>query len=303
MQLYILGCGSAMPTTQHLPSSQVLSLGGRLYLIDCGEGVQRSFRQHKLNFNKIAAIFISHLHGDHLFGLPGLLSTLHLLKRTLPLSIVGPQGITDFVTYLQKNFLEECTYPIHVEERPSGSEEREVYQDSKILVRSFDLEHRVPTIGYWFQEKTMPRRINPSAVSFYQIPQVYYNRLQMGWDYTAPNGKAIPNSQLTHIGKTPRTYAYCSDTIYLPHLAQKVRGATLLFHESTFLESISHEMRLATGHSSAQEAAMVARDAGVERLIIGHYSSRWKETEPFLQEAQALFPSTIAATEGLIVEL
>lgn len=303
MQLYVLGCGSATPTTRHLPSAQILSIKGKLYLIDCGEGTQRSIRQYKLNFNRIEAIFISHLHGDHLFGLPGLLSTMQLLLRTKPITIVGAQGITDYVQHIVRYFLTEKEFEIEIVEKGEGNEEGIVYSDNLIEVRSLRLEHRVPTIGYFFEEKVPPRRINSTAVSFYQIPKVYYPRLQMGWDYITPSGDTIPNAQLTLEGRKARSYAYCSDTLYMPHWSDRISSPTLLFHESTFLEEVGDELCQNTGHSTAKQAAMVAQEVGAERLLIGHYSARWSGTEPFVQEAQSIFAQTIGAQEGLVVDI
>ncbi len=299
--LYILGCGSAIPTLLHEPSAQVLSLRGKNYLIDCGEGMQTSFRRASLKFSQIHAIFISHLHGDHCFGLPGLLSTLSLLGRKAALPIFGPKGIKAYVEDIQKHFLEECAYPLEVFEH-SDKVSNLIYEDSSIKVTTIPLNHRVPTTGYLLEEKCTQRHINRSMTDFYKVPIAYYQYLITGEDFYTEEGTRIANEILTIKGRTPRRYAYCSDTTYHPPIIEIIKGVDLLYHEATFGEECVDRLSV-TAHSSARQAGKIARLSEVKRLLIGHYSGRYSTLDKLLSEAQEEFPNTTCAKEKMVIKL
>ena len=301
LSVHILGCGSALPTTKHNPSAQALTFRGKVYLVDCGEGTQLQIRRQGLHFGRIHTIFISHLHGDHCFGLPGLLSTLSMLGRTGELHIHGPEGLTEYIDAHRKSFLAECSYEIITHEHDYRKSEV-IHEDPSLCVRSLPLSHRIPTMGFLFEERCAARHLDKPAVDFYQVPRCCYPAILLGESYTAQDGSIIPNNRLTKPGRIPRRYAYCSDTEYFPNLIEQVRGVDLLYHEATFGEDL--RARLATtAHSTAREAATIALKAEVKRLLIGHYSSRYTDVTPLLDEARSVFPNTTAAQEGLIIHL
>lgn len=301
LSVHILGCGSALPTTKHNPSAQALTLRGKVYLVDCGEGTQLQIRRQGLHFGRIHTIFISHLHGDHCFGLPGLLSTLSMLGRTGELHIHGPEGLTEYIDAHRKSFLAECSYEIITHEHDYRKSEV-IHEDPSLCVRSLPLSHRIPTMGFLFEERCAARHLDKPAVDFYQVPRCCYPAILLGESYTAQDGSIIPNNRLTKPGRIPRRYAYCSDTENFPNLIEQVRGVDLLYHEATFGEDL--RARLATtAHSTAREAATIALKAEVKRLLIGHYSSRYTDVTPLLDEARSVFPNTTAAQEGLIIHL
>ena len=301
LSVHILGCGSALPTTKYNPSAQALTLRGKVYLVDCGEGTQLQIRRQGLHFGRIHTVFISHLHGDHCFGLPGLLSTLSMLGRTGELHIHGPEGLTEYIDAHRKSFLAECSYEIITHEHDYRKSEV-IHEDPSLCVRSLPLSHRIPTMGFLFEERCAARHLDKPAVDFYQVPRCCYPAILLGESYTAQDGSIIPNNRLTKPGRIPRRYAYCSDTEYFPNLIEQVRGVDLLYHEATFGEDL--RARLATtAHSTAREAATIALKAEVKRLLIGHYSSRYTDVTPLLDEARSVFPNTTAAQEGLIIHL
>ena len=269
--------------------------------MDCGEGTQLQIRRQGLHFGRIHTIFISHLHGDHCFGLPGLLSTLSMLGRTGELHIHGPEGLTEYIDSHRKSFLAECSYEIITHEHDYRKSEV-IHEDPSLCVRSLPLSHRIPTMGFLFEERCAARHLDKPAVDFYQVPRCRYPAILLGESYTAQDGSIIPNNRLTKPGRIPRRYAYCSDTEYFPNLIEQVRGVDLLYHEATFGEDL--RARLATtAHSTAREAATIALKAEVKRLLIGHYSSRYTDVTPLLDEARSVFPNTTAAQEGLIIHL
>lgn len=299
--LHILGCGSALPTTKHNPSAQALHLRGKVYLIDCGEGTQLAFRKAQLHFGRIHSIYISHLHGDHCFGLPGLLSTLSLLGRTAVLPIHGPYGLAAYVEEIKNRFLDECSYSIEVTEH-NASLPLLVHEDPSIRITSIPLSHRIPTMGYLFEEKCAQRHLDKPSVDFYKVPIAYYKNLLSGEDFVTAEGEIVPNHYLTREGRKPRRYAYCSDTKYHPPVIDLVRGVDLLYHEATFGDDRKDRLET-TAHSTARQAASVARQAEVARLLIGHYSSRYTSVDTLLAEARSEFPATDAANEGMIINL
>lgn len=303
-KLKILGCGSALPTTQHWPTSQVLLLRGKVYVVDCGEGCQKLLRDARVNFSRIVAIFISHLHGDHVFGLPGLLSTLALLGRKGALQLYGPEGIAAYVSDIKKRFLPHCPYAIEVTELQQcvAPGDRPVYEDRSLEVVAFSLKHSVPTLGYRFTEKNVPLHLDKSMADFYQVPISAYKEILQGSSYTTSEGEVIENSKLTRRGTPPRSYAFCSDTAYTSAIVPHVQGVSLLYHEATYREQdrLSAEVYR---HSTAQDAARIALQANAKQLLLGHFSSRYEQEMPLLQEAQEIFPAVLLAYEGLEIDI
>jgi len=300
-RLHILGCGSAKPTLRHWPSAQMLTFRGRSYLIDCGEGCQWQIQRMGLGFSKIRAIFISHLHGDHCFGLPALLSTLSLLKRTEPLDVYGPAQLEEFLVPQLEFFRDSIAYEVRL--HYVGTDRVERIFDDGLEVSTLPLEHRVPTCGYLFREPRPLPHLKRDMVIQYNIPEYARRKIKEGADWQTPEGQVIPNAELTSPAEPPRAYAYCSDTRYLPQLAEQVKGVDTIYHEATYIEEHA-ESAHQRFHSTAREAALIAKAAGANQLVIGHYSSRYKDGEAqLLAEAQAVFPNTILANEGLSIEI
>ena len=296
MKLHILGCYAATPRTLSNPTSQVLDIKNHLFLIDCGEGTQVALRKHKIKFSRISHIFISHLHGDHFFGLPGMVSTFQLLGREKELHIYGPKGIKEAITLLLKVGNSWTRYPLIFHELTS-KESVLLYEDDKVKVTTIPLAHRIYTNGFLFQEKPQERSLNVAAVSKYNIDKAYYRVVKQGKDVTLEDGQVIPNSELTFDPPPPKSYAYCSDTVYDPSIVPLLKQADLLYHEATFLESES-ELARKTKHATAKEAATIAKEAGVHQLLLGHFSTRYKDTTMFAKEAQTVFPNVLLAEDG-----
>lgn len=300
-ELNILGCGSAKPTTRHQPTSQILNVRGKFFMIDCGEGVQTQMQKMGLSMMNIGHIFISHNHGDHVFGLPGLVGTMDLLGRTAELHVHGPLQVGDFIDFLLKTFYTDIGYklifhPVDVHQHTL------VYEDRSITVYSIPLQHRLPTCGYLFKEKPGLPHIRREMIDAFNIPVSQINNIKAGASWTTEDGTIIPHERLTTPAKPPRSYAYCSDTVYLPHLKDILHGVTLLYHEATYM----HERALRaeqTRHTTALQAATLARDAKVEQLCVGHFSASLKDENALLHEAQSVFPNTILANEGLVVSI
>lgn len=294
-ELYILGCGSALPTTRHYPTSQVLNVRDKLFMIDCGEGAQLQLRKCRLKFTRLNHIFISHLHGDHCFGLFGLISTFNLLGRTSELHIHSPRGLEALMRPTLEFFCHQMTYRVCFHEFDTGQPQL-VYEDRSLTVTTIPLRHRMPCCGYLFAEKPGLNHILREMTDFYGVPVYELNRIKNGADYVTAEGECIPNARLTVPADPPRRYAYCSDTMPLDSVALQVQGVDLLFHEATFASDAEARAR-ETYHSTAAQAAEVARKAGVGRLLLGHYSARYDDESPILQEASAIFPQTLLAKE------
>ncbi|MDE3741230.1 ribonuclease Z [Maribacter polysaccharolyticus] len=301
MKLHILGCYAATPRTLTNPTSQVLEIKNHMFLIDCGEGTQVQLRRHKIKFSRINHIFISHLHGDHFFGLPGLISTFRLLGRDKKLHIYGPKGIKEAITLLLKLGDSWTNYPLHFHELTSKGPEK-IFEDEKITIETIPLHHRVYTNGFLFKEKPGERKLNIEAVSQYKIDKSYYQNIKNGKDITLEDGKILPNTLLTFDPPEPKSYAFCSDTIYLPNIIGQIKNVHTLYHESTFLESEAH-LTAKTKHSTAKEAATIASKAAVGTLILGHYSTRYKSIDFFKQEAMEVFSNVELAEDGKVFEL
>lgn len=299
--LHILGCGSALPTTRHFPTSQIVNVRDKLFMIDCGEGAQLQFRKSRLKFSRLNHIFISHLHGDHCFGLPGLISTLNLLGRTADLHIYSPRGLETLLVPMLEFFNRQMTYKVIFHEFDT-KEPLQIYEDRSLTVTTIPLRHRMPCCGFLFAEKRSPNHIVREMVDFYRVPVYELNRIKNGADYVTPEGKTVPNAVLTRPSAPPRSYAYCSDTICMPSIVKQIKGVDLLFHEATFADEDAPRAK-ETFHTTAAQAAEIARQAGVKKLLIGHFSARYEDESVLLQEASAVFPDTRLAKETLCVSV
>lgn len=300
-ELHILGCGSALPTTRHFATSQVVNLRDKLFMIDCGEGAQMQLRKSRLKFSRLNHIFISHLHGDHCFGLMELISTFGLLGRTAELHIHSPKGLEELLTPMLNFFCHTLAYKVIFHEFDTR-QTSVVYEDRSMTVTTIPLQHRIPCCGFLFAEKARPNHIIRDMVDFYKVPVYELNRIKNGSDYVTPEGEVIANTRLTRPSDPPRKYAYCSDTIFRPEIVEQLSGVDLLFHEATFAES---ELARAkeTYHTTAAQAARIALEAGVHQLVIGHFSARYEDESILLKEASAVFPNTILAKENLCISL
>lgn len=298
-ELSILGCGSALPTTRHFATSQVVNLRDKLFMIDCGEGTQMQFRKSRLKFSRLNRIFISHLHGDHCFGLPGLISTFGLLGRTAELHIYSPSGLEEVFGSMLDFFCKNLTYKVVFHVFDSHNPEV-IYEDRSVTVSTIPLRHRIPCCGFLFQEKGVANHIIREMTDFYGVPVYELNRIREGADYVTPEGEVIPNARLTRPGKTPRKYAYCSDTMYRPEIVEQIKGVDLLFHEATFAQEEEARAK-ETFHSTASQAAKIALEAGVGKLVIGHFSARYEDEEILLCQAKQIFHNTVLAEENLCI--
>ncbi len=296
MKLTILGCYSATPRTFTNPTSQVLEIRNHLFLIDCGEGTQVQLRKYKVKFSRIKHIFISHLHGDHFFGLPGLISTFRLLGRESELHIYGPKGIKEAITLFLKLGDSWTNYPLIFHELNAKDSEL-VFKDEQVSVFTIPLEHRVYTNGFLFKEKPYPRKLNIDAVEEHEIDRSQFNNIKNGASGVTENGVSISNADLTLDPPKPKSYAFCSDTIYNETIVPIIANADMLYHESTFLETES-KLCKKTKHSTAKQAALIAQKADVGGLILGHYSTRYKSIDLFKEEALEVFPNVELADDG-----
>lgn len=300
-EVHILGCGSALPTTKHFASSQVVNIREKLFMIDCGEGAQLQLRKSRLKFSRLNHIFISHLHGDHCFGLMGLISTFSMLGRTADLHIHAPKELEKLLIPHLNFFCKGMGYNV-LFHTIDTQQQACLYEDRSVSVYSIPLQHRIPCCGFLFSEKATPNHIRRDMIDFYQIPLYELNRIKNGADYQLPDGSCIPNDRLTTPSNPPRKYAYCSDTIYNRKIVEQINGVDLLFHEATFAESEEARAK-ETFHTTASQAGKIAKEAQVKQLIIGHFSARYEEENTLLEEAQAVFPNTILAKENLCVKL
>lgn len=301
IELHILGCGSALPTVKHNPTSQVLSLRGKNFMIDCGEGTQLQLRRSKLRFHNLGHIFISHLHGDHCFGLIGLISTFNLLGRTADLHIFAPKGLKALMQPQLDFFCKGITFKVDIQTISTNRCET-IFEDRSVSVKTIPLRHRMPCCGFLFEEKGILPHIRRDMIDFLKIPHYAINSIKEGADWTTSDGVVYPNERLVTPNSPARSYAYLSDTAFVPENAQWVQGVDLLFHEATFAESEALRAEQ-TQHSTAKQAAEFARLAQVKKLLIGHYSSRYDDDRILLEEAQTIFPNTILAKENLKIVL
>lgn len=301
MKLTILGCYAATPRTLSNPTSQVLEIKNRVFLIDCAEGTQVQLRKSKVKFSKINHIFISHLHGDHFYGLVGLISTFMLLNRESDLHVYGPKGIKEIILLQLRASGSFTGYNLYFHELESKQSET-IFEDDRVVVKTIPLNHRIYTNGFLFQEKNIERKLNIERVEHYQIDKLYYNKIKYGGDIKIENGTVIPNAELTFDPIPSKSYAYCSDTQYDESIVPIIENADYLYHESTFLESEAH-LAEKTMHSTAIQAAKMARMANVKKLILGHFSTRYGDLSLFQKEAQTVFENTLLADDGKEFEM
>jgi ribonuclease Z len=296
MKLTILGSSSALPTSERYPSAHVLNAHERIFLIDCGEGTQMQLRKNRIRFGKINHIFITHLHGDHIFGLYGLLSTFNLMGRTTPVNLYAPGNYNNLLFSHLNDFDINLNFEI-VFTPLEGKDPVTIFDDKYISVSSFPLKHRIPAYGFLFREKPSDRKIRKEYVSKYNIPPMKIRAIKKGEDYITENGTVIRNEDMTLAGPKPLSYAYCSDTGYYKRIISFIRDVDLLYHEATFDKNMS-DLASTTGHSTTIDAAKTASLAGAGALIIGHFSARYKEISPLVEEARTVFPRTFPAIDG-----
>lgn len=291
----ILGNNSAIPAHGRNPTAQVLQLAEENYLIDCGEGTQMQLTDYKVRRSKINRIFISHLHGDHYFGLIGLLTSMGLMGRTNPLYLYGPAPLIDIINIQLK--VASTVLPYQLVFTPLEGEGALLLDDKKMTIHSFAVQHRIDCWGFLFRQKKKPRKIDVDRARSYEIPAYFYERLQMGEDYIMQKGTIIPNDQVTVAATPGKSYAYCADTMYYEAIVPIVKGVDLLYHETTYLKDLP-ERAAERCHSTTEQAATIATLAGVKKLLIGHFSSKYEDLEAFLTEAQEVFPNTELAFQG-----
>lgn len=296
-----MGCGSAKPSPIHNPSCTVINFRENLFMVDCGEGAQKEFQRQRLKLPRLNHIFLTHLHGDHVFGLPGLIGTMALSGLEGDITIHtfedGRRILSSMFDYFNRGL------PIDVKFNVIRPEEAVVFENSSLVVRTVPLKHKIPAVGYVFEEKPRLRHIDRPACDFHGVPIWAFNAIKAGEDFTKPDGTMIPNALLTKSPASPRSYAHISDTSYMQSLSEKIKGVDLLFHETTYLAQDLDKAK-ERGHSTAAQAAQVALDAGAKRLLTGHYSSRYKDDTLFAAEARTVFPGeVILGREGLKIEL
>lgn len=300
-KIHILGCGSALPTLKHNASSQLIEMRGKCFMVDCGEGAQMQFRRSHIHFSKLNAIFISHMHGDHCFGLMGLLSTLGMLGRTSKLRIYAPKDYELLFRQQVEFFMQTMEY--EMEMIPVDTEKQQViYEDHSLTVETVPLQHRVPCCGFIFREKPTLPHIRRDMIDYYGIPVSQINNIKNGADWTNEDGDIIPNARLVQPADSPRSYAYCSDTRFVPGLKEKVKGVTVLYHESTYTSDQEDRAKIYY-HSTARQAATIAAGAGVGTLLLGHYSARYNDEQVLLEEAKAVFDHSILSQEGMVFDV
>ncbi|RRO22841.1 ribonuclease Z [Flavobacteriaceae bacterium 14752] len=296
LKIHILGCHSATPKAKVFPTAQVVEVRGQLVLIDCGEGTQVRLRQQGIKFNQIKHILISHLHGDHFYGLIGFLSTLSLLNRQTPIQVFAPKGAEDIIRLQLKHSKSYLSYPLEFVALESEHSE-EIIDNSKFKVQTIPLDHRVYTNGFLITEKPSDRKLNIEKVEQFPIDKAYYKKIVKGNDIVLDNGQIIPNADLTFPPEPVKSYAFCSDTAFKPDIVPIIKKATALYHESTFLE-INEDLCVKTKHSTAKQAGIIAAKAEVGHLILGHYSARYKNLNAFKTEAETVFDPVSLAESG-----
>ena len=300
-KIHILGCGSALPTLRHSASSQVVEVRGKYFMIDCGEGTQVQLRRSRISFAKINSVFISHLHGDHCLGLIGMISTFGMLGRTSPFHVYAPIEFESLFYRQLELFCHGLDFDVTFHGVDTTGN-KVVFEDRSLTVETIPLDHRIACCGYLFREKPTRRHILRDMIDCYEIPVSQINNIKNGADWVTPNGDIVPNSRLTREADPPRSYAYCSDTRYISTLHRLVKGVDLLYHESTYGNDSIERAKLYY-HSTAAQAAAVARDASVGKLLLGHYSARYEDENVLLDEAKAIFPQSYLSEEGMVFDV
>ena len=300
-EITILGCGSASPTSYRNPSAQIVQIQDRTILVDCGEGTQMQLRKNKIRMQKINYILISHLHGDHYFGLIGLLSTFQLLGRTKELHVFAADSLKEIIYTQLKASKTYLKYPLHFHTL-NYSEKELLFSDKKIEVFSFPMRHSIPVCGFLIQEKPHPRKINRKAIDAFEVPTYQINTIKEGANFIAEDGKEIPNSKLTFDPSPAFSYGYCSDTSYYPEICKHIKDCSLVYHEATFGKELA-KLAKQTQHSTTDQAALIAKQANVGGLIIGHYSARYTDLQVLLNESKEIFENTILAKDGMKITL
>lgn len=300
-RVHILGCGSALPTLKHNPSSQIVEIRGKCFLIDCGEGTQTQLRRSKIKFTRISAVFISHVHGDHCFGLIGMVSTFGMLGRTAPLHIYAPAGFSNIMKMQIDFFCKDLEYEVVFHDVDTNAKNI-IYEDRSLTVETVPLSHRVPCCGFIFREKQTLPHILRDMTDYYKVPVSQFNNIKNGADWVDEEGNVIPYTRLTTPSEPARSYAYCSDTKYLPMLHECLKDVCVLYHESTYSKE-DEDMAKMYFHSTAAQAAQVASDANVGKLVLGHYSARYEDENRLLEETKNIFPNTVLSDEGLIIDV
>lgn len=295
-ELTILGCSSATPTSTRNPTAQLLNVAERFFLIDCGEGAQMQLRKYHVKFQRINHIFISHLHGDHYLGLMGLLSSMHLLGRTTELHLYCPAELQEILEVQYKHSQTRLNYTVIYHHHNYVNEEV-LFEDDKVEVRAIVLNHRIPCSGFVFKEKPLPGNISGEMIKKYNLTVEEIVHLKRGSDLTLKDGTVVPNGQILSKRAAARSYAYCSDTIYDERIVPYIKNVDLLYHEATFMHNML-DRAVQTHHTTALQAGMIAKAAGVKKLMIGHYSARYKDIGPLVDEAKQSFENTVPAVEG-----
>lgn len=297
----ILGCGSATPSPKHYTSSQVVNVRDKLFMIDCGEGTQIQLRRSRVAFARINHIFVSHLHGDHCFGILGMVSSFGLLGRTAPLFIHAPQEMWDILKPELDFYCRDLEFKVEFQGFDT-SKTAIIYNDRSLTVTAFPLRHRVPCSGFLFQEKGTPDHLDRAAADFYGVPQWEYNRIREGGDFTRPDGTVIPHDRLTKPSAKPRSYAYCCDTAFNPQMIPVISGTGTIYHDCTYAKADA-DRAAKHFHSTTIDAANTALQAGANQLVLGHFSARYTDESLLLNEAKEIFPNSILARENLEIEI
>jgi len=292
----ILGCSSATPAFGRNPTSQLVHIAGRYFLVDCGEATQMQLRRFSIKFQRISHIFISHLHGDHILGLPGLLASLHLLGRTEPMHIYAEAGLQELIEVNNKQSRTVLQYPL-IFHLLDFSASQVIFEDEKLMISTLIMKHSIPCSGFLFAEKPRPKKLVKEQIEKLNIPIEQLESIKNGADFIATDGTKVVNESITLPALPPRKYAYCSDTIYNEDVIPEITKVDLLYHEATFMDDMKARAKQ-TMHCTSKDAANIAKKADVAKLIIGHFSARYKDLEPLLNEAREIFPSTYLASEG-----
>lgn len=300
-ELLILGSSAATPTSTRNPTSQLLNIAERFFLIDCGEGTQMQMRKYKARFQSVNHIFVSHMHGDHILGLPGFIASMHLLGRQKELTIYGPKELEEVINVIHKHSDTHLNYQLNFVHTHTKHKQL-LWEDEKVEVYSFPLKHRIATTGFLFKEKPLPRNIDKYKLEKFNVSFAEIHKLKQGLDAIDNDGNIIKNEQLTIAGPPPRSYAFCSDTKYFEELANDIREVDLLYHESTFLEN-KKDRAEQTFHSTASQAASMAKLANAKKLLLGHFSARYDNLDWFIDEAKLIFDNVELGREGSVFTL